>query len=364
MRTIQETWPADPGNPESSEQILTSAPQVWMPESAFKTAQAIRDFNNGEHLPLMIFANWRGFSGGQNDLLKGILKFGSYIVDALVDYKQPVFVYVMGELRGGAWVVLDPTINPDFMEMYAETNARGGVLEPEGTVEIKYRKNQIQSTMERLDEEYKSLKSAEKEKPAAPAPEGQSLMSRRVSVALMSKEVMAKIAAREKKLLPVYHQVALHFADLHDTPRRMLAKGVIRGIVDWRDSRRLFYWRLKRRLLEERMLKDITKARPELERAAAFDVLNKWYTADSGRVHSADAASGLADIPDADAVAWLEGFKSRQEEMMAALRKEALKGEVRELFKKDRSAVLEGITSIMRQLTAEEREQLLQVGVL
>lgn len=44
-------------------QIVQQAGQVWFPDSAFKTAQAIRDFNR-EHLPLMIFANWRGFSSG------------------------------------------------------------------------------------------------------------------------------------------------------------------------------------------------------------------------------------------------------------------------------------------------------------
>jgi acetyl-CoA carboxylase carboxyltransferase component len=31
---------------------------------SYKTATAIRDFNYGERLPLIIFANWRGFSGG------------------------------------------------------------------------------------------------------------------------------------------------------------------------------------------------------------------------------------------------------------------------------------------------------------
>jgi acetyl-CoA carboxylase/biotin carboxylase 1 len=40
-----------------------------------------------------------------------VLKFGAMIVDALREYKQPVFVYIPpgGELRGGAWVVVDPT---------------------------------------------------------------------------------------------------------------------------------------------------------------------------------------------------------------------------------------------------------------
>lgn len=44
-----------------------------------------------------------------------ILKFGAQIVDALVAYKHPVFVYIPpnGELRGGAWVVIDPTINDE-----------------------------------------------------------------------------------------------------------------------------------------------------------------------------------------------------------------------------------------------------------
>ncbi len=53
----------------------------------------------------------------------------------LVKYKQPVFVYIPPgcELRGGAWAVIDPTINADVMEMYADPTARGGVLEPSGT---------------------------------------------------------------------------------------------------------------------------------------------------------------------------------------------------------------------------------------
>jgi acetyl-CoA carboxylase / biotin carboxylase 1 len=48
-----------------------------------------------------------------------ILKYGSYIVDALVASTAPVLVYIPpgGELRGGAWVVLDPSINADVMEM-------------------------------------------------------------------------------------------------------------------------------------------------------------------------------------------------------------------------------------------------------
>ena len=60
------------------------------------------------------------------DMFDQVLKFGSYIVDALREYKQPILVYIppYAELRGGAWVVLDPTINARYMEMYADEESR------------------------------------------------------------------------------------------------------------------------------------------------------------------------------------------------------------------------------------------------
>ena len=105
-RAVENVTPADPANPDSIEQIAQEAGGVWYPNSAFKTAQAIQDFNKGEQLPLMILANWRGFSGGQRDMYNEVLKYGSYIVDALVKFEQPIFVYIppFGELRGGSWV--------------------------------------------------------------------------------------------------------------------------------------------------------------------------------------------------------------------------------------------------------------------
>lgn len=53
---------ADPASPDSVEVVTQQAGQVWFPDSAYKTATAIRDFNcAGERLPLIVFANWRGF---------------------------------------------------------------------------------------------------------------------------------------------------------------------------------------------------------------------------------------------------------------------------------------------------------------
>lgn len=151
--------PADPANLDSDATSTQQAGQVWFPDSAYKTAQAIRDFSR-EQLPLMIFANWRGFSGGMKDMYEQVIKFGAQIVDGLRKYQQPVIIYIPpnGELRGGAWVVVDPSINERYMEMYADRESRGGVLEAEGTVEIKYRARDLIKTMERLDPECRELK--------------------------------------------------------------------------------------------------------------------------------------------------------------------------------------------------------------
>jgi len=65
--------PADPGAPDTSERTVPQAGQVWFTDSALKTAHAMEEFDR-EGLPLVIMANWRGFSGGQRDLFEGVLQ--------------------------------------------------------------------------------------------------------------------------------------------------------------------------------------------------------------------------------------------------------------------------------------------------
>src|SRR3954453_1518365 len=82
-----------------------------------------------------------------------VLKFGAQIVDALQAYTQPIIVYIppFGELRGGAWAVLDTQINPTCITMLSDVDGRGGVLEPTGIVEIKFRQQDIFKLMHRDD---------------------------------------------------------------------------------------------------------------------------------------------------------------------------------------------------------------------
>jgi len=248
-RLVEQRIPADPGNPESRESLQPQAGQVWYPDSAFKTAQAIQDFNRGENLPLMIFANWRGFSGGTRDMYGEVLKFGAMIVDALRTYKHPVFVYIPpnGELRGGAWVVIDPTINPLKMEMYADTQSRGGILEPPGICEVKYRAAEQKVTMHRLDPVLTELDSVGVGGIIGREKEGES-------------EVEREVKQREKTLAPLYTQIAHEFADLHDRTGRMVAKGCIRKALTWSSSRHFFYWRVRARLLSDSLSLSVATA--------------------------------------------------------------------------------------------------------
>ena len=70
------------------------------------------------------------------------------------------------------------------IEMYADPGARGGVLEPEGIVEIKYRAPDLIATMHRLDPVIQRLKA-----------EGALGMD-------------GAIKKRETELLPIYRQVS------------------------------------------------------------------------------------------------------------------------------------------------------------
>ncbi|TYI29127.1 hypothetical protein ES332_A05G295000v1 [Gossypium tomentosum] len=258
--------PADPGQLDSHERVVPQAGQVWFPDSATKTAQAIMDFNR-EELPLFILANWRGFSGGQRDLFEGILQAGSTIVENLRTYGQPVFVYIpmMGELRGGAWVVVDSRINSDQIEMYAERTAKGNVLEPEGILEIKFRKKELIECMGRLDQQLINLnEKLHKAKSNGGHAKAESLQQ--------------QIQSREKQLLPVYTQIATKFAELHDTSLKMAAKGVIKEVVDWDRSRSFFYRRLRRRISENSLVKTVKDAAgDQLSYKSAMDLIKRWF---------------------------------------------------------------------------------------
>ena len=122
-----------------------------------------------------------------------MVKFGAYIVDGLREYKQPIMVYIppFAELRGGAWVVIDLIINESYMEMYADPESRGGVLEPEGVVEVKFKLKDLLKTIARMDPVIQGLW----EKLSKP------------ELNSAEKRSLEQLNQREKLLAPMYRQV-------------------------------------------------------------------------------------------------------------------------------------------------------------
>ncbi|KAK3898322.1 acetyl-CoA carboxylase [Staphylotrichum tortipilum] len=350
-RSVENITPADPANPDSIEQLTNEAGGVWYPNSAFKTAQAINDFNHGEQLPLMILANWRGFSGGQRDMYNEVLKYGSFIVDALVKFEQPVFIYIppFGELRGGSWVVVDPTINATAMEMYADVEARGGVLEPEGIIGIKYRKDKQIATMARLDAQYANLKKQL-------AKEG------------LSKEetdaIKKQMTEREQQLLPVYAQISLQYADLHDRAGRMKAKGVVRDVLEWREARRFFYWRVRRRLNEEYILQRITNVASSTKGgSSAAPRAPMTPEARARHLQLLEAWCGCENFATNDRAVstWYEENRKMVHDKVDALKREAVAGEMRELLRAGGlGAAWSGVRDMLRVMPVEERERVME----
>ena len=348
-RTVEAVIPADPAAPQTEESVVQQAGGVWYPDSAYKTAQAIEDINQ-EGLPLFIIANWRGFSGGARDMFQEILKFGSYIVDQLVEFHQPVFVYIppMAEMRGGAFVVVDSHINPEVMEMYADPESRAGVLEPAGVVTIKFRSNDKKEAMIRTDRSLQQIQMA-------------------LSDLSLSKEARAELLsqqeARERELQTPYQQVAETFADLHDRADRMQAVGVIRKVVPLERARKFFYWRLRRRLIELKICKEISQVTGKsLDESAA--VLEEWFS--QSNQHRFSQESQWED--DEVAYHWMEHEQADSIFLrINNLKRIMVKDDIVRLGKENPYTVAEGVLDLLSSLSGEVKERVvstLKRGVL
>ncbi|CAD5117425.1 DgyrCDS6195 [Dimorphilus gyrociliatus] len=347
-RSVEAKVPADPANLDSETLVIPQAGQVWFPDSAYKTAQAIKDLNR-EQLPLFIFANWRGFSGGMKDMYDQVLKFGSYIVDGLREYKQPIIVYLPpgAELRGGAWVVVDPTINERHMEMYADKESRGGVLEPAGTVEIKFKLREQIKAMTRLDETYRKLKKSLNEPNLTPADK----------IALEK-----KLRERESLIAPVYHQIAIAFADLHDTAGRMQEKGVINDVLTWKTSRKYLYWRLRRLLLEETYIKKVQELNPTLNDAQIRMMLSRWFTEHKGAVNAY-----LWEDDNMTVTEWLQTqldnglHNSGIAENLAAIRRDYALEQIKKVLKENEDIAMDSVAYAISILNAGEKSEVVKM---
>ena len=224
------------------------------------------------------------------------------------------------------------------MEMYADEDARGGILEPEGIVGLKYRREKQLETMARLDATYGDLKKK---------------LTDTTLTADELADVEQQMREREKLLLPVYLQVSLQFADLHDRAGRMQAKGVIRDSLRWRQARRFFYWRVRRRLNEEYILKRMANAAASApgatgQRARYLQLLEAW--------------SGIAGFKTADkeVALWYEENRKQVHDKVEAMKGESTAGEIARLLREGGKGGLRGVKLVLGMLPANEREEALK----
>ena len=224
------------------------------------------------------------------------------------------------------------------MEMYADEEARGGVLEPEGMVNIKFRRDKQLETMARLDSVYGDLRRRLADK---------SLTGDQQS------SIKVKMTEREQLLLPVYTQISLQFADLHDRAGRMEAKGIIRVPLQWKNARRFFYWRLRRRLNEETIVKKIAAtslrgAAPS--RARSLETLQSWTGMDNQTFEKDDRSVAM----------WYEENRKEVHAKVDKLKNEGLAFDVASLLRGNKDGGLKGVKQVLSMLPVEEREAVIK----
>lgn len=239
------------------------------------------------------------------------------------------------------------------MEMYADEDSRGGILESEGIVNIKFRRDKQLATMARLDAQYGDLK--------------RQLTDKSLSHDQLS-DIKVKMTAREELLLPVYTQVALQFADLHDTAGRMEAKGTIRHPLQWKNARRFFYWRLRRRLNEESVLKKMANAHSKshhnsLAHAALSSVGTPSISTREARLETLRAWTGFTDgmfeKDDRGVAVWYEEHRKEVNGKVDGMRTDGVSFDVASLLRGNKEGGLKGVKQVLEMLPAEERESVI-----
>lgn len=229
--------------------------------------------------------------------------------------------------------------------MYADPTSRGGILEPSGVVSVKYKARELIATAHRLDPKLQQL-NMELEQAAV------------AKDATAMDRIKRAIASREDMLMNTIRQIAESFADLHDTPGRMVAKNVVTGTIPWKYARERFARRFQRRIAENRLCQRIddilvggnkeplfTTRRPNL---TARDRIRAWYET---YVPGGDWSN------DAMVYAFLTGQEgvTMIERELVALRQEHVQKKILELGSVDPDACLDAVMNLLGTLPTEKR---------
>ena len=172
--------------------------------------------------------------------------------------------------------------------------------------------------------------------------------------------IKLKMTEREQLLGPIYQQIAIQFADLHDRAGRMQAKGTIRSALKWQNARRFFYWRLRRRLSEEVLLKKLNAS----QAAGATPVPTTNMAQKETNLAILKNWSGLLDAEfDKDDRKVAEWYESHRKEVYAkidALKSDAISKKVAELLMSNKEGGLKGVREVLSLVPTSERDSLVK----
>jgi len=173
------------------------------------------------------------------------------------------------------------------------------------------------------------------------------------------KRLERELQDRETSLMGMYHQVALMFADLHDTPMRMYEKGCICDVVPWAKSRNYFYWHLRRSLYEDRVVNEIQTIVQNKNDLEAKSMIRRWFIEHCGQHNQ-----HLWDDDNRAVAEWLysqlESSSSTILENIRCIQRDALTRQIQGFYNDFPSATFDSLVQLIHTgMTQQQRTDLL-----
>jgi acetyl-CoA carboxylase carboxyltransferase component len=107
------------------------------PMASRKVARALNHASGRR--PAVVLANLAGFDGSRQSLLDGQLEHGAELARAVVNFRGPIVVVVIGRFHGGAYVVLNRQLNPE-LRILALDGTRVSVIGGSSAAEVVLRR--------------------------------------------------------------------------------------------------------------------------------------------------------------------------------------------------------------------------------
>ena len=136
----------------------------------------------------------------------------------------------------------------------------------------------------------------------------------------------------------------------------MLEKNTISEIVPWQTARRFFYWRLRRRLLEEEIKNELLQAQPGFDVRQVDAMLRRWFVEDKGTTESY-----LWDKDQTVAEWFMEQCKNENSVVkrnISCVKKDAIVSRIKEALENCPDVRLDAVLEIVHRLQSTERTEL------